>query len=417
VATQTAVAIERKRAEESLRELVEKHRTLFEASSQGVMLHDDKQFLEANPAVVRILGRRDASEIIGHHPSEFAPPFQPNGERSNLAAQRHISECLEKGNTHFEWVSMRPDGSLLHLGVLLTRVQWGGRWLIQAMVEDITERKRAEAELLKALAREKELSQLQTSFVSTVSHEFRTPLGIIMSSAQILADYFDRLAPEERAEHLHSITKNTGLMSSLMEEVLVLSRVDSGKMLCEPAPLDLGALGRRLTAEVLSATNRQCPIRLSVAADSVEAWADEKLLRHIFTNLLSNAVKYSPPGKEVVFEIERDEDDALCRVRDQGIGIPEADREWLFEAFRRARNVGERPGTGLGLAIVKRCVELHGGGITLESTLGEGTTVTVRLPVFTPNPTLTPRTTPARAGLDQTNGTEAMKSGSELPPM
>src|SRR5262249_22211154 len=151
-----------KRAEESLRELVEKHRALFEASSQGVMLHDDKRFLEANPAVVRILGRRDASEIIGHHPAEFAPPFQPDGERSGAAAQRHIATCLEKGSTHFEWVSRRNDGSHVHLGVLLTRVQWGGRWLIQAMVEDITERKRAEAELLKALAREKELSQLQT---------------------------------------------------------------------------------------------------------------------------------------------------------------------------------------------------------------------------------------------------------------
>jgi PAS domain S-box-containing protein len=397
VATQTAVAIERKRAEESLRELVEKHRALFEASSQGVMLHDDQYFLEANPAVVRILGRRDASEIIGHRPSEFAPPFQPNGERSSDAAQRHIAVCLEKGSTHFEWDTMRPDGSLLHLGVLLTRVQWGGRWLIQAMVEDITERKRAEAELLKALAREKELSQLQTSFVSTVSHEFRTPLGIIMSSAQILGDYFDRLAPEERSEHLQSITKNTRLMSNLMEEVLVLSTVDSGKMLCEPTPLDLAALGRRLTAEVLSATHRQCPIRLNVAPDSVEAWADEKLLRHVFTNLLSNAIKYSPPGKEVLFEIVREDDDALCRVCDQGIGIPEADREWLFEAFRRGRNVGERPGTGLGLTIVKRCVELHGGGITLESKLGEGTTVTVRLPLFTPNPNFTPRPILTRA--------------------
>jgi PAS domain S-box-containing protein len=381
VATQTAVAIERKRSEETLRELVEKHRALFEASSQGVMLHDDKEFLEVNPAAVRILARTHASEIIGHHPSEFAPPIQPSGETSAAAAQRYIAECLENGSVHFEWCSIRQDGTLFPVDVLLTRIQFRGRWLIQAMVEDITDRKRAEAELLKSLAREKELSQMKSNFVSTVSHEFRTPLGIIMSSAQILADYFDRLTPGERLEHLRSISGNTRHMSALMEEALVLSRVDAGKMLFVPALVDLATVCRRITDEALSACRCDGNIQLTVSEDCADARGDERLLRHIFTNLLSNALKYSPPGMPIDFEVVCQRPDAVFIVRDRGIGIPETDREWLFEAFHRGRNVGDRPGTGLGLTIVKRCVELHGGRISLQSEPGR-TEFTVRLPLF-----------------------------------
>jgi signal transduction histidine kinase len=108
--------------------------------------------------------------------------------------------------------------------------------------------------------------------------------------------------------------------------------------------------------------------------------ADQRLLQHIFTNLLSNAVKYSEPERAVRFEIESKGTEIVCVIRDQGIGIPEADQEWLFNAFHRGQNVADRPGTGLGLVIVKRCVDLHGGKIRIESQLGKGTAVIVRLP-------------------------------------
>jgi signal transduction histidine kinase len=138
---------------------------------------------------------------------------------------------------------------------------------------------------------------------------------------------------------------------------------------------------RRLVDEVLSATNRRCPIELLLAEVPAEIQADERLLQHIFTNLLTNAVKYSDPGRMVRFEIACAGAEIICTIRDQGIGIPEADREWLFSAFHRGRNVEDRPGTGLGLVIVRRCVDLHGGGIKVESRPGQGTVVTVRLPI------------------------------------
>jgi signal transduction histidine kinase len=250
------------------------------------------------------------------------------------------------------------------------------------MALDITRRKQAEEEMQKALGREKELSQLKSNFVSMVSHEFRTPLGIIQSSAELLRDFYQKMQSAEREEQLESIARNTRRMAGMMEEVLVLSRLDAGKLNFQPADLDLNSFCRRVVDEVLSATNRRCGIELSLTSVVPEARADEQLLSHIFTNLLSNAVKYSEPGATVHFAVEREGPDAVCIIRDQGIGIAEEDQQHLFKAFHRGSNVGTRPGTGLGLLLVKRCADLHGGNVQLSSKIDEGTTVTVRLPVF-----------------------------------
>jgi signal transduction histidine kinase len=249
---------------------------------------------------------------------------------------------------------------------------------------DITQRKQAEAELLRTVAREKELGQLRSNFVSIVSHEFRTPLSIIQSSAEILEDYLAQLDPTERAEHLQSIRKNTSRMARLMEEVLLIGSFDAGKVEFRPAPLDLCIFIRRLVNEVLSATGQRSPIELRLDELPHDIEVDERLLQHIFTNLLTNAVKYSLPGQVVRFEIRHVGENIVCSIRDRGIGIPETDRKWLFNAFHRGHNVGDRPGTGLGLVIVKRCVDVYGGEIEVESASGEGTTVTVRLPIFGP---------------------------------
>ncbi len=258
------------------------------------------------------------------------------------------------------------------------------------------ERKKAEEDLLKALEREKELGRLKSNFVSLVSHEFRTPLGIIMSSAEILRDYFDSLEPAERTEHLDSIQRSTRRMADLMEEVLLLGMFEAGRMDFKPEWLDLGVLVRKIVDEVRSATANACPIHLEISPESCHARTDERLFRHIFTNLLSNAVKYSDPGKPVDFVVQREGTRAVCRVRDHGRGIPAEDREWLFRAFHRGRNVADRPGTGLGLVLVKRCVELHSGSVEVESCPGKGTIFTVLLPLFPASPPQTAATGPPK---------------------
>lgn len=369
-------------SESRLRESEEKFRALFEASSQGVMLHDEHQYLEVNPAIVRMLGYDSPDELIGLSPSLTSPPLQPNGESSAVLAEKYIQECLQKGHVRFEWVARRKNGGDIPLEVILTRVQWGGKQIIQAAVNDISERKSAEAELLKALAREKELGQLKSNFVSMVSHEFRTPLGIIMSSAEILENYLDQLEPADRREQLQSIQRNTRRMADLMEEVLVLGMVEAGKLDFKPVATDFAGFCRRLVDELQHATNSKCPVKISMPDGVDHAFADERLLQHVFINLLANAVKYSPAGSVVHFEVERAGHNAVCRIRDHGMGIPEADIGRLFNAFYRGRNAGLVPGTGLGLTIVKRCVELHRGKIQVESVVGRGTTVTVTLPLF-----------------------------------
>ncbi|MGB8168259.1 MAG: HAMP domain-containing sensor histidine kinase [Chthoniobacteraceae bacterium] len=237
------------------------------------------------------------------------------------------------------------------------------------------------ADLNAALSREREVGEMKSRFTSLVSHEFRTPLGVISSSAQILERYLARLDDDERREHLESINASVKRMAGMMEEMLVLSRMDSGRMDFKPAPLALGDLCRRLLDELHSAHGSSA--QLTVAPDAEPpACADETLVRHILNNLLTNAHKYSPPGAPVKLTLSREDHDAVFTVRDEGIGIPAADQAQLFEAFHRGSNVGAVSGTGLGLVVVRRSCELHGGTVTVASHEGAGTTFTVRLPVF-----------------------------------
>ena len=237
------------------------------------------------------------------------------------------------------------------------------------------------SELQIALAAERELGDLKGNFVSMVSHEFRTPLGVIGSSAQILDRYFARLSEEDRREHLDNVISGVHRMARMMEDVLVLSRVDSGRMDFRPDSLALGDLCRRIADEMRSLHGGT--VALSIAPDAESCpHADENLLRHILTNLLINAHKYSPLGAPVQLTVTREKSDAVFIVRDEGIGIPQSDHARLFEAFHRGSNVGQVAGTGLGLIIVRRCAEIHGGTVSVVSSEGAGSTFTVRLPVW-----------------------------------
>lgn len=370
----------RRHAEQAIRESERKFRTLFETTSQGVMLHDENHFFsEVNPAAARILGRTP-EEFIGMHPSELAPEYQASGELSATVARREIQKCFETGIAQFEWTHNHKLGYEMQLEVLLNRIPHGEKNLMQAVITDISERKRVQMEQQRSLERERELNQLKSNFVSMVSHEFRTPLGIIQSSAEILDDYLEQLEAAERTEQLQSIIKNSRRMAGLMEDVLLLGRLDSGRMEFAPRALDLAALCRRLVDEVLSTTEGRCPIGFSTTGLPVEVMADERLLRHILLNLLSNAVKYSPDALPVTFRASVEDGSLHFLIRDQGIGIPDGDMPGLFEAFRRGSNVGQTPGTGLGLVIVKQSVGLHGGLISVESR-PTGTAFTVTIPL------------------------------------
>lgn len=292
-------------------------------------------------------------------------PVHRNGQLFGVICHEHVGPARRWADDEVELAR-----SLTHLVAL-------------AIETDL--RQRAEEELKNALEREKELVEMKTNFVSLVSHEFRTPLGVIVSSSDILENYFDRLKPDQRAAHLQDIRHSAQQMSALMEEVLLLGKVESGRMSCRCDPISLADCCNRIVDEQHSATNGKCPIRLELNGVDAEAHGDEGLLRHILNNLLSNAVKYSPAGQAVRFAVRRDRTFAEFEIADRGIGIDPADQKHLFTAFYRGNNVGDTPGTGLGLVIVKRCVDLHDGTLTFESRPGDGSRFVVRLKMFSGN--------------------------------
>jgi PAS domain S-box-containing protein len=365
-------------SEARLRESEARFKVAFEASPVfiNILRMSDRKYVWANDAFVNRLGY-SREEVLGRTSAEFGM-WEDSTERDRAWEDMHKDGSIRQRECR--WLNRRGEPVTILLSAEI--IKFNGAPHILSLALDITQRKRAEEELLKTLEREKELSRLKSNFVSMVSHEFRTPLGIIQSSAELLRDFFQKMQPSEREEQLESVIKNTRRMAGMMEEILVLSRLDAGKLEFQPTSLDLCAFCRRVVDEILSATNRRCSIELSLKPVPSRAQADERLLGHIFTNLLSNAVKYSEPGATVHFDLDRNGPDAVSIIRDQGVGIAEEDQQKLFTAFHRGANVGTRPGTGLGLLLVKRCAELHGGKVHLASKLGEGTTVTVRLPLF-----------------------------------
>ncbi|MCM1983817.1 PAS domain S-box protein [Lyngbya confervoides] len=251
-----------------------------------------------------------------------------------------------------------------------------------AYIIDISKSKNAEEEILKSLNRERELNELKTRFVSMVSHEYRTPLTTILSSVDLL-EYYDHCSdPEDKQALFGQIRTAVQRMTSLLNDVLLMSQSEAGKTSFNPKSLDLIDFCRELVQEFRQNIKTSHCLSLEFgdrAMPPVEM--DEKILRHIFSNLIANAVKYTPQGGTINFKVAFREDSVQFSIQDSGIGIPEDSLQQIFQSFFRAENVGSIAGTGLGLSIVKRLVEIHQGSVMVQSQVGLGSTFTVILPL------------------------------------
>ncbi len=388
VAVQTSLTLERKRAEaelrahtERLRESEERFSKAFRAVPAIVSLvrASDERLIEVNEAFLQSSGFSHA-EVIGRSTAEL-------GIWQDAARRAEFFRLLrDTGSVRgFEARPLSKSGEVEEALVSAEVLEIDREPVVLALALVITERKRAEEELLRALARERELSRLKSSFVALVSHEFRTPLGVIHSSSEILERYLGQLDPAERVEHLKAIQHQAWRMAVLLEEVLVFGRVEAGRLEFRPTDFDLAECCRRWTDEQLRASENRCPILLELAPLPTPAHGDPDLLRHVVSNLLSNAVKYSPAGRPVVLRVRHENTAAVLTVHDQGLGIPPDDLPRLFNAFQRGSNVRQVPGSGLGLVVIRHCLDLHGGCIRLESQEGKGTRAEVRVPLF-PHP-------------------------------
>ncbi len=373
----------RKQLEENLRISNAQYQSVVDNVTEGMTVVQDGKFIFANPALLSLLGYT-TEEIIGR---EFAPVVHPE-DLPRILQNRERRVRGEEFESKYDFRIVHKSGTPIWVQVSAVLVDWQGSSATLSFISDITHRKQAEEDIRRSLEKQKELNLLKSRFVAMTSHEFRTPLATILSSAELLKYYSEKMPPEERAEVIDSIATAVRRMTRMLDDVLLIGKVEAEKLEFNPAPVMLGALCRAILDETRIATAQSggqprggvADIDLQMTNCEISVVIDEKLLRHILGNLLSNAVKYSPLGGKVLFTVICGDREISMRVADSGIGMPKEDLPRLFETFYRASNVGNISGTGLGLAIVKHSVELHGGRIAVESEMGLGTVFTFTIP-------------------------------------
>ncbi|MDB5850463.1 MAG: hypothetical protein JWP29_4215 [Rhodoferax sp.] len=367
---------QRKELEEALQRTSSEREAIFNSALVGISFNVNRRIQWVNDKCVEMLGY-SREELTGK-PSRV---FYADEATYVVEGRKTMEALLRDGHHTTERKLLRRNGETFW-------VQLAGRCVVDRNPDagviwtllDITARRQAEDDIRAALERQKELNELRSRFVSMTSHEFRTPLATILSSAELIKYYADRMPESEKLEVLHSIEAGVHRMTRMLDRMLLIGKADAQMLEFVPLEIDLRVLCERCIEEArrqhAEAGNT---IVLHYAARRTPGAFDEKLLRHIFGNLLSNAVKYSPDGGEVQFRISEDGAHTIFEVIDQGIGIPAQEIPHLFESFQRASNVGRIQGTGLGLAIVKKAVERHGGKVEVQSALGAGAHFTVTL--------------------------------------
>jgi PAS domain S-box-containing protein len=255
---------------------------------------------------------------------------------------------------------------------------------IRVFLYDITERKRSEEELERTITKERELNALKTQFITTVSHEFRTPLTGIQISSDLLAAHATKMDFGQRISEIDKIKARVQDLTELMNDFLMQSSVQSLKDKFIPIRVNLDEICDRVHSELHGILHTKSQtLKLTIPKDLPNIIADSRMIKQIITNLITNASKYSPMHKNIILIIRQEEQgNILIQVADSGIGIAEEEMKNLFTPFFRGSNVGTMPGTGLGLSIVKEMVEFHGGTVEAKSKIGVGSVFTVHLPTI-----------------------------------
>jgi PAS domain S-box-containing protein len=374
-------AIERYQTLHLLRDNEQRFRAIFNSSFQLTkLLNPQGVIIEINQTALHFAGLK-LEEIIGRPLWEI--PIWGSLKSIQEQLKEDVEKCAQGNFIRRELDLFDTFGQNVTVDFSMKPVKNDYRQIVLIIAEahDITERKRAELEILKSLQRERELSELRAQFVTMVSHEFRTPLTTIQLSSGLLQSYSAKWTEEKKNNHFQKIKTAIKRMTELLEDILVVGKMESQTLECQPVEINLEQFCHEIIENLTLNDSNQHTINLFSNKSNFVLPADPKLLRQMINNLLSNAIKYSPGGTSINLEINCKNDEVILQVQDKGIGIPQADKERIFDTFQRAGNVGNISGTGLGLAIIKRAVELHKGKIYMQSQEGVGTTFTVTLPL------------------------------------
>ena len=418
---------ERKLAEEQLRASEERYRALAENSLTGICVQQDGKVVYINQRGAQGLGY-PVNELIGRPIWEFVAP-EDRETAARLAAARIRGEPAP---THYQMRILTRSGEIRWAEVFASLIEHEGRKAILSHLMDITERRRAQEELLKEKNRAETANVAKTRFLANMSHELRTPLNAIIGFSEILEDQtFGSLNEKQRRYVGHVVASGHHLLH-LINNVLDLAKVESGKMDLRLAKVSLPDVLRNSLLMVEEKAHKQgliVDLKIDESLMGNPVVADETKLRQIMANLLSNATKFTPDGGRITVVARNRGEEVLISVSDTGIGLRVEDRARIFHAFEQLESSLDRyhDGTGLGLALTHRLVEIHGGKIWVESEgLGQGSTFTFSIPVRNPgeqvlravgNPCSADRPTPEESSEIADNSMVQFRIGSYRNPL
>ncbi|RYY48012.1 MAG: PAS domain-containing sensor histidine kinase [Chitinophagaceae bacterium] len=398
--------------------------SLFENATEGIILTGkDGIIVQANPAAERMFCY-EKSELEGQ-PIEVLIPNRYQGHHHQLREGFYTKPSNRVMGHNRDLHGRRKDGTDLPVEVSLSHYTRDGQLFVIAFVVDITARKEIEHNMLEqqrqlekvstamsklnsdlemkveertlilkealqrleqsqlelsdALDKERQLNEIKSRFVSMASHEFRTPLSTVLSSASLLSKYTLTEEQEKRSRHIDKIKNSVRHLNDILEDFLSLGKLDEGKVGTTVSVFDLKHFAEETIEEMKGLLKAGQHIGYAYSGPN-EITCDRKLLKNILINLLTNAIKFSDEGKEIRVSIQADASKADITVADQGIGISAEDQAHMFTSFFRGSNAINIAGTGLGLHIVKRYADLMEGSVHLQSELNKGTSITVRIP-------------------------------------
>jgi len=350
--------------EQALKRSEENFRNSLERSPVGIcVITVEEELLYANQAMLDICGYGTVEELK-------AVPTKDHYTPQSYAEHQERKEKRKRGDfvpSNYEISIVRKDGEVRQLAVSHTEVTWNGERQLQALYQDITERKK--------------LDQLKDDFISLVSHELRTPLTVITGAVNTALSEEERLSPVEMRQLIQDAAFEAESLSHLLGNLMELSRAQADRLLLYTEPISV----KKVIQDTVEAIERQSSAHqfiVDIPRKTPLVHADQLRLERILHNLLENAVKYSPQEGAIRVFVKPQEEDLVIGVSDQGIGISLADQAKLFRPFTRLEECrpGGASGTGLGLLVCRRLVEAHGGRIWVESLPGEGSTFLFTLP-------------------------------------
>ena len=353
------------------------YRLLANNTVDLVCLHDlDSTFEYVSPSVKKLVGY-NPNDLIGKAPRDFVHPVDLERFQNSIKTKSFLENKIsENGNYRFK----NANGNYIWLQITTILLEKDGIPVgFQTNGREITKELEAQQNIEKSLKKERKLNELRTNLVSTISHEFRTPMTTIRTSAELISMYIEGQNIENSnllQKRVNIITQEIDRIVELMNAILTISKDDSGKTDFDPAIFNLKTLCIETIDKNFTELKNKRKINLNYSGTNFQVYADKNLMEYSISNILNNAVKYSENSDQDV-ELNIISNDSKCEIQviDYGIGIPKKDQDKLFNTFYRASNTDGIPGTGLGLYIVKNFVEKNKGAISLQSKLEKGTKV------------------------------------------